>query len=81
VSTVLIEVGLPTAEELERIVDAWFDAQPLESAYACFAGDQEASDEINKYDDLNTEEQDHAILTATRYLWLRAARKRAAKNR
>jgi hypothetical protein len=76
---VTVEVGMPDATEIERVVTAWFDAAPLSFAYSVFSGDQEASDEMNDHDDLPTEEQDRVILTATRYLWLRAARARASK--
>ena len=73
-TTVSVEVGMPDATEIERVVTAWFDAAPLSSTYAVFEGD--GSDDG---DDLPTKEQNRVIMSATRYLWLRAARARAAK--
>jgi hypothetical protein len=73
-TTVSVEVGIPDAAEIERVVTEWFDAGTLANAYAVFEGDGPEDGT-----DLATEEQDRVILTATRYLWLRAARARAAK--
>lgn len=72
-TTVELTVGLPTREELARIVDAWFDAQPLSTAYAVFEGDDQGVGEMTP------EEQRRIQETAVRYWWLNAARKRAAK--
>jgi hypothetical protein len=71
---ITIEVGVPDQSELTRIVNAWFDAAPLETAYAVFEGDGPQDGH-----DLSTEEQRRIISTATRYLWLAAARKRVAR--
>jgi len=71
---ITLEVDVPDQTELARIVDAWFDAQPLSTAYAVFEGD--GPDDGT---DLSTEEQRRVISTATRYLWLAAARKRVER--
>jgi hypothetical protein len=73
-STVTVEVGMPHPGELERIVNEWFDAQPLEITYAVFEGD---APEPGEPRDLDEAEQKRVIATACRYLWLKAARKRA----
>jgi len=75
---ITLEVDVPDQAELARIVDAWFDAQPLSTAYAVFEGDEEGSRRDDPKD-LDTEEQRRVISTATRYLWLAAARKRAER--
>jgi hypothetical protein len=69
-----LTVGLPTVEELQRVVDEYFDAQPLQTAYAVFEGDGPSD---NK--DLSEYEQGRAMYTAVRYMWLSAARKRVEK--
>jgi hypothetical protein len=69
-----LTVGLPTIEELQRVVDEYFDAQPLQTAYAVFEGDGPSN---NK--DLSEYEQTRTMHTAVRYMWLSAARKRVEK--
>ena len=69
-----LTVGLPTVEELQRVVDEYFDAQPLQTAYAVFEGDGPENG-----DDLKPSEQLRAMSTAIRYMWLSAARKRVEK--
>jgi hypothetical protein len=67
-------VGLPTVEELQRVVDEYFDAQPLSTAYAVFEGDGPRDGK-----DLSEYEQGRAMHAAVRYMWLSAARKRVEK--
>jgi hypothetical protein len=74
VTTVQIEVGVPDLGEIERIVDAWFDAAPLSTSYAVFEGDGPQDGH-----DLSTGEQRRVMMTAVRYLWLAAARKRVQR--
>jgi len=71
-----LTVGLPTVEELQRVVDEYFDAQPLQTAYAVFEGDAPEPGELRDLDDY---EQKRTMNTAVRYMWLGAARKRASK--
>ena len=58
-TTVSIEVGVPDQAELSRIVDAWFDAAPIQTAYAVFEGDGAQDDH-----DLSEEEQHRVMSTA-----------------
>jgi hypothetical protein len=71
--TITVELGLPTPEEITRIIEAWFDSGPLENAYGVFEGDDLG------IEDLPPAEQRLMQETAIRYWWLNAARKRAAK--
>lgn len=68
-----ITIGIPTVEEITRIIDLWFDLGPLENAYGVFEGDDQG------IEDLPPEQQRLIQATAIRYWWLNAARKRAAK--
>jgi hypothetical protein len=72
-TTITVEVGVPTIEELTRIIEAWFDAGPLQNAYGVFEGDDQG------IEDLPPEEQRLIQESALRYWWLAAARKRASK--
>jgi len=65
---------IPHPGEIARIIDAYFDAAPIQVAYAVFEGDGPADSE-----DLDELEQERTIVTAIRYLWLKAARKRLEK--
>jgi hypothetical protein len=71
--TITVELGTPSVEEITRIIDAWFDTQPLSTAYEVFEGDDGGIGE------LPVREQRLMQDTAMRYWWLSAARKRAAK--
>jgi hypothetical protein len=70
---VLIEVRMPTPEEIGRVIDAWFDAQPLSVSYGVFAGDDQGVGEMDPKEQLRVQQ------TALRYWWLQAARKRVAR--
>ena len=66
-----LSVGLPTPEELQRIVDAFLDANPISTAYGVITGDVGV--------ELPVENQDRILQWAAGILWLRAARKRLDK--
>jgi hypothetical protein len=70
-----LSVGLPTVEEITRIVDAFFDANPLSTAYGVFQGDDQRGD----LPELTLREQRLFQETAVGYWWLNAARKRAER--
>ena len=76
---ITVEVGIPDHHELQRICDEWFDAAPLETAYAAIQGDDEAGAETGDYSELPEREQERVKATALRYMWLAAARKRLEK--
>lgn len=78
-TTVTLEVGMPDVDEIQRIIDAWFDAQPITAAYGAIAGDDEASAETGHYGELAPEEQRRVQMTACRYFWLSAVRKRLTR--
>lgn len=79
-TTEIIEVvRMPDANELQRVVDAWFDAAPIQTSYAAIQGDDEANAETGNYDNLDESEQTRVKATAVRYMWLSAVRKRLAK--
>jgi hypothetical protein len=65
-----ITVGLPTPEEIGRIIDAFFAANPLSTAYGVIEGDDQGIGEMSPDDVRRFQE------TAVRYWWLAAARKR-----
>jgi hypothetical protein len=70
VADTTIEVGLPTVEEVTRIIEAWFDVQPITTAYEVLAGDDLGIGEISPDDQRRVQGM------AMRYWWLAAARKR-----
>jgi hypothetical protein len=75
-------VTMPNVEEITRIIDAWFAAQPLEIAYAAFAGHTEGAIECDEPYDLPEFERERIMTTFQKglgLLWLGAARKRAEK--
>lgn len=80
-TVITVEVGMPTLEELTRIINLWFDAAPLENAYACFQGDQAGADERGDTDNQEDRIERERIMATTErgigILWLDAARKRA----
>lgn len=74
-----VTVSLPTVEEISRIIDEFFAAQPLEIAYAVIQGDDEGNIETGEYTEKSADEQERVKNVAMRYWWLSAARKRLAK--
>jgi hypothetical protein len=82
-TVVTIEVGIPNLEEITRIINAWFDAAPIETAYACFQGDQEGADELDDPDNMEDKVERERIMATTErgigILWVEAARKRTEK--
>jgi hypothetical protein len=72
-------IAIASVEELQRIVDEFFDKAPLETAYGAIAGDDEANVAKGDYDELPIEEQRRIQAVACRYFWLSAVRKRLAK--
>lgn len=73
-------IGMPDAEELQRVVDEWFAAQPITTAYAAIQGDDEANALTGDYSELDAQEQQRVKATALRYMWLSAVRKRLART-
>jgi hypothetical protein len=79
-TTVTTEVSMPNVEEIQRVIDEWFDAQPLSTAYAAIQGDDEANAATGDYSELDEHEQRRVMMTAFRYMWLSAVRKRLRRT-
>jgi len=70
-----LSVGLPTVDEITRIVDAFFDANPLSTAYEVIHGDEPLFIDGELFQLTPHQERRYQEI-AVGIWWLAAARKR-----
>lgn len=70
---------IPNVENIQRVLDEWFDSRPLTTAYAALAGFQEGADETDGEFELPLDEQERIKASAVKYFWLSAIRKRLSR--